>query len=243
MKELTLKGKVAIITGAGSGIGKATASRLAREGIHLVLCGRNLDKLKKSERQLKDFGVETLILPGDLTDNEYLLSFVDKAADHFGRVDMVINNAGMALNRSLEDTSISDFDNIMRLNVRSTYFTCQSALKWLKKSDWATIINISSVMGHKAYAEQSAYIASKHAVHGLTKSLAKEVYKDGIRCHIISPGGVFTDMVKIARPDLSPEGMITPEEVAEAAAFFICHRGNAIVDEIQLHRVGKEPFS
>lgn len=243
MKKLTPKGKVAVITGAGSGIGKAMANRLAQEGINLVLCGRDLDKLKMSETQVQKHGVETLILQGDLTKDDYLFSFIDKAAEHFGGVDILINNAGMALSRPFEETSITDFDNIIRLNLRSSYFACQSALKWLRKSDWGTIINISSNMGHSAYPEQSAYIASKHALHGFTKSLAKELYQDGIRCHIISPGGVFTDMVKIARPDLSPEGMISPEDIAEVAAFFICHRGNAVVDEIQVHRIGKEPFS
>ncbi|MGL1893849.1 MAG: SDR family oxidoreductase [Spirochaetaceae bacterium] len=242
MEKNILKGKVAVITGAGSGIGRAIAIRLSGEGINLVLCGRNYSKLEETETLVKKQGVKTLILQGDLTEEEYLLSFIDKAAEHFGGIDILINNAGMALNCKFEDTKVSDFDKIMSLNVRCTYFSCQTALKWLKNSDRATIINISSTMGHNAYPEQSAYIASKHAVHGLTKSLGKEVYKDGIRCHIISPGGVYTDMVKIARPDLSPEGMISTEEIAEVAAFFICHRGNAVVDEIQVHRIGKEPY-
>lgn len=242
MDKQTLKGKVAVITGAGTGIGKAIACRLAQEGINLVLCGRNLDNLAECELSVRESGVETFILQGDLTDDAYLFSFLDKAAERFGGVDILINNAGMALNKRLEDTSTDEFDRIMNLNVRSTYFACQSALKWLKKSDWGTIINISSTMGHAAYADQSAYIASKHAIHGFTKSLAKEVYKDGIRCHLISPGGVYTDMVKIARPDLSDEGMIHAEDIAQIAAFFIVNRGNAVIDEIQVHRAGKEPF-
>ena len=243
MKDSLLKGKVAIITGAGSGKGNGIANRLAQEGINLVLCGRNMEKLKMSEAQVKKYGIETLLLPGDLTCDDYLFSFVDRAVEHFGGVDILINNAGMALNCEFEKTRPSDFDKIIQLNVRSTYFSCQSALKWLRKSSWATIINISSNMGYQAYAGQSAYIASKDAVHGLTKALAKEVYKDDIRCHLISPGGVYTDMVKVARPDLPAEGMISPGEVAEAVAFFICHRGNAMIDEIQVHRIGKEPFS
>lgn len=243
MDKITPKGKVAIITGAGSGIGKAIALRLAMEEINLVLCGRYIEKLKECELLVQKYGIKTLIIQGDLTDDNYLFGLVDQAAIHFGGVDIIINNAGMALNCPLEETSVLEFDNIMRLNVRSTYFICQTALKWLRKSDYATIINISSTMGHTAYANQSAYIASKHAVHGLTKSLAKEVYKDNIRCHLISPGGVFTDMVSIARPDLSSEGMIIPEEIAQIAAFFICNRGNAVIDEIQVHRFGKEPFA
>ena len=237
-----LKNKVAIITGAGTGIGKAIALRLAKEGINLALCGRNVKKLEETESEAKRLGVEALIMPGDLTDDSYLFSLADNVANHFGGVDIVINNAGMAYNAKFAETPVDVFDNIMRLNVRCTYFMCQTALPHLKKSDWATIINISSNMGYTAYPDQSAYIASKHAVHGLTKGLAKEVYGDGIRCHIISPGGVYTDMVKISRPDLKSDGMIMPEEVAEAAAFLIVNRGNAVVDEIRVHRIGKEPF-
>ena len=242
MEKKTLRDKVAVITGAGSGIGNAIANRLAREGAKVVLCGRNLEKLKQSEKQVRELGVETLVLQGDLIEDDYLFSFIDKAAEHFGGVDILINNAGMALSFSFEETTVADFDKIIGLNLRSSYFACQKALKWLRKSDWGTIINISSTMGHAAYPLKSAYIASKHGLHGFTKSLAKEVYKDGIRCHLISPGGVYTDMAKVARPDLSLEGMIVPEEIAEAAAFLICHRGNAVIDELQVHRIGKEPF-
>ena len=89
---------------------------------------------------------------------------------------------------------------------------------------------------------QAAYAASKHALLGMTKSLAKEVAPEGIRVHMISPGSVYTDMIRVARPDLSPDGMIQPEEVAELVAYLVQHRGPAIIDEIRLHRSGKEPF-
>ena len=104
-------------------------------------------------------------------------------------------------------------------------------------------MNIASVVGHKGYPLQRAYAASKHALIGLSKSLANEVYTDGIRVHILAPGAVYTDMVRISRPDLSPEGMILAEDVAEAAAFLIEHRTNAVIDEIQIHRAGKAPFA
>ena len=128
-----VKGKVAIITGAGTGIGKAIALRLAREGIHLALCGRNLKKLEETEAEAKKRGVKTLIMQGDLTDDSYLFSLVDTVADHFGGVDIVINNAGMAYNARLEETPAEVFDNIMKLNVRCPYFVCQSALKHLSQ--------------------------------------------------------------------------------------------------------------
>ena len=98
------------------------------------------------------------------------------------------------------------------------------------------------MVGHAGYPLQSAYAASKHAILGFSKSLASEVYKDGVRVHVICPGGVYTDMVKVARPDLTGEGMISAEEIAEIIRFLLTCRGNAVIDEIKVHRVNKEPF-
>ena len=98
------------------------------------------------------------------------------------------------------------------------------------------------MVAHDGYANQAAYAASKHALLGMTKALAKEVSGDGIRVHMLSPGGVYTEMIDVVRPELSPEGLIRPEEVAELAAYLIQHRGGAVIDEIRLHRAGKEPF-
>ena len=92
------------------------------------------------------------------------------------------------------------------------------------------------------YPLQSAYSASKHAMLGWTKSLARECYRDNIRVHAVCPGGVYTDMVKLSRPDLTPEGMIMPEDIAEIVMFFLNNRSNAVIDEICVHRMNKEPF-
>ncbi|MBO4345112.1 MAG: SDR family oxidoreductase, partial [Victivallales bacterium] len=102
--------------------------------------------------------------------------------------------------------------------------------------------NIASVVSHAGYPLQSAYVASKHALLGLTKSVAAEYYKENIRVHAIAPGGVYTDMVKVSRPDLTPDGMIMPEDIADIILFFLKNRGNAVVDEILVHRVNKQPF-
>ena len=163
--------------------------------------------------------------------------------ESFGGLDILVNNAGMALSCPLEQTSHAQFDQIMALNVRAPYFLCQAALPLLRQSGYATILNIASVVGHKGYPLQSAYAASKHALIGMSKSLANEVYEEGIRVHLIAPGAVFTDMVRISRPDLSDEGMILAEDIADAAEFLVTHRTNAVIDEIQIHRAGKAPFA
>ena len=238
-----LHGKVALITGASGGIGTALARRLAQDGIDLLLCGRSAEKLEKTRAAVAEYGIRAELCALDLTEDDAPARCIDTALRQFGRLDILINNAGMALSCPFEETTAAQFDAIMHTNVRAPYFLMQAALPALRKSDRATIINIASVTAHKGYPLQSAYVASKHALLGMSRSLANEVYTEGIRVHVIAPGAVFTDMVRIARPDLTDEGMILPEDIAEIAAFFLEHRTNAVVDEIEVHRAGKAPFA
>lgn len=234
------KKKVALITGASGGIGSCIARRFASNGIAVVLLGRNEEKLAALKQE---FGDDTLVCAGDITDSSFLRQVIDQVEAHFGALDILVNCAGIAQSQKFEDITEEDYDRIMALNVRAPFLLCQKALTLLRKSDCAEIINIASVVAHKGYPLQSVYAASKHALAGFTKSLANEVYKDGIRVHLISPGGVLTDMVRTSRPDLKPDGMTLPEEVADVAAFFVEHRNNAVIDEICIHRDGKEPFA
>ena len=130
----------------------------------------------------------------------------------------------------------------MTINAKVPFFLIQYALPYLRASEAATVINIASVVAHAGYPLQSVYTASKHALLGMTKSIAQELFRENIRIHAISPGGVYTDMVKVSRPDLSPEGMIMPEDIADIVEFILTHRSNAVIDEIAVHRLGKEPF-
>ena len=241
LHTIDLNGKRALITGAGSGIGRAIALRLAEEGMKLALVGRSADKLMRTAA-MTGRPLDMLVLPTDITTPKGIDDIMRILEGHFKGLDVLVNNAGMALNCPFEAIQEADFDRIMALNVKAPFVLCQRTLKLLRLSDCPTIINIGSVTAHQGYAGQAAYSASKHALLGLTKALAREVSAEGIRVHMISPGGVYTDMITVARPDLSPEGMIQPEEVAELAAYLIAHRGNAVVDEIRLHRVAKEPF-
>ena len=235
---MELKGKIALITGASGGIGSCIARRFAQDGISLALLGRSKEKLAATAASVREYGVETLLLPGDLLDDAYLEDCFAAVKERFGGLDILVNNAGIALSRSFEETTMAEFDRIMALNARVPYLACHLALPLLRCSECASILNIASVVAHKGYPLQSAYAASKHALAGFTKSLASEVYREDIRVHLISPGGVFTDMVRIARPDLTGEDMILPEDIAEIAAFFIEHRTNAVIDEICVHRSG-----
>lgn len=238
-----LKERVAFITGGGGGIGKAISLALAKEGAKVVLFGgNNVEKLNATADGIRSLGGECLIFNGDLTDKNKLGELFERAVNEIGEIDILINNAGMACNTSFENTAEELFDKIMNINVRVPYFLTQKALPYLKKSDRASVINITSVVAHAGYPLQSAYVASKHALLGFTKSLAAEVYKDGVRVHAISPGGVYTDMVKVSRPDLTPDGMTMPEDIAEIVTFLLKNRNNAVIDEIIVHRTDKQPF-
>lgn len=240
---MKLKNLTAFITGAGGGIGRAIAVALAKEGAKLVLFGgNNKEKLNETLSAVTACGGECYVKAGNLTDDKFITENFVAAVEEFGAPDILINNAGATFNSSFESTNIETFDKIMNINARAPYLLTQTALPYLKKSKSASIINIASVVAHQGYVNQSAYSASKHALLGFTKSLAAEVYKDGIRVHAISPGGVYTDMVKISRPDLTAEGMIMPEDIADIVTFILTHRTNAVIDEINVHRANKEPF-
>lgn len=233
-----MKEKVCIITGAGGGIGSAIAESLFDCGFKLVLMGRNEEKLKKVAN-----GRECLIVPGDICNDEYIKETIEKTAEAYGGIDFLINNAGVAQSKGFEEITMEEYDMIMNTNARAPFLMCKTALPYLMKSDCGTIINIASVTAHHGYGLQSVYAASKHALLGFSKALSKEYYKKGVRVHVISPGAVFTDMVRISRPDLTGEGMLLPEDIAETVLYLIKMRGSAsVADEIQLHRETKEPF-
>lgn len=242
--KIDFEGKVCIVTGAAGGIGEAICEKLADLKLKLVLTGRNEEKLNKLAEKLNAKGIETLNCVGDLCEIEFLGSILKQTKDKFGRIDILINNAGLAHNCGVEEMTPELFDSIIKTNVRAPYFLSRDALPYLRESDCATIINICSVVAHKGYPSQSVYAASKHALLGFSKSLANEVYKENIRVHAISPGGVFTPMIAHVRPDLTPEGMILPEDIANYVAFLLENRGSAaVIDEIQVHRSNKEPFA
>lgn len=240
---MQLKGRVALITGAGGGIGREISLSLAKEGVIVALFGgNNVEKLSQTKKQIEEIGGSALVYSGDLTNDKVLKEIFDKAVFELKNIDILINNAGKAWNAPIEKTEVELIDQIMNINFRAPYLLTQMALPFLKKSDRASIINITSVVSHAGYKNQSAYTASKHALLGFTKSLASEVFKDGIRVHAVSPGGVYTDMVKVSRPDLTGEDMIMPKDIADAVMFLLKNRTNAVIDEIKVHRANKEPF-
>lgn len=239
-----LKGKTAIVTGATGGIGKSICTKLASRGLNVVIVGRNEVKLNEIATSVVEYGGKSLKVAGDITDTRFVDKLLRQAEGTFEKIDIIINCAGQAHHDDFEDVTEELYDRIMAVNVRAPYFLCQKALPYLRKSGFGTIINVASVVGHKGYPQQSVYTASKHALIGWSKSLANEVYEEDIRVHVVSPGGVYTDMIALTRPDLSEEGMPRPEDCADVIEFLLdMRKTNAVIDEIEFHRKNKAPFA
>ena len=235
----------ALITGGSRGIGLHIAKKLGENGIDVCIAGRDGDHLSKAKNlllQAPDCGqVHTVKI--DLEHPEAPENLIRKATEKLGGLDLLVNNAGIALNQTLEKTSLEEWDRILNLNARAPYFLCQQALPWLRKSAEPTIIQMASVVGHCGYEAQSAYAASKHALLGFTKAFAKEVQHENIRVYTLSPGGVATDMINTARPDLDSTDLIDPTEIADLVWFILTHRGNAMIDHLMLRRATKTAWS
>ena len=243
----SIEGERALVTGAGTGIGATIAKRLAALGCTVTVVGRTETRLvetaKACDKAAAEAGFDThaVVHTCDLMSEQSILSLVRAVADE-GGLDILVNNAGIVQAGPLEGIATEQFDAVMATNVRAPFILMRETLPLLRGSKAAEIVNICSVVAHEGYPNQSAYVASKHALYGMSKSFAAEVYDEGVRVHVISPGGVLTDMVAIARPDLMGTPMIVPDDMADAVEYLLCHRTDAVCDEIRLHRVTKAPF-
>jgi 3-oxoacyl-[acyl-carrier protein] reductase len=242
MSYVSINGKTALITGASRGIGKTITRMLAREGVRVALNGRSVEHLEAVRMEIEAMGAEAVLCPGDLADPAVPERIVKETLRQLGGLDILINNAGVGIPKPLMDTTAQEWDYHMAINARAPFLLCREAVPHLRKSHCATIINISSVVGTKGYVNQGAYSASKHALMGLTKVLAQEVFKDDIRVYVLSPGGVATEMVTQMRPDIDPDDLIDPEEFAEIIRFLLTHRGSAVIDEIKVRRASNSPW-
>ncbi len=227
---------VALVTGATRGIGKTIALELASLGYDLALVGRDEGKLTETCREAAAAGVRTEDISADLADPASYGKVVEQAAGALGGIDVLVNCAGLSLAGPFTEATPEQWDRIFAVNAKAPFFLCQAALPYLKASSKPVVINITSVVGFKGYANQSVYASSKHALTGFTKVFAKEVQPLGIRVHLISPGAVATEMVTKMRPDINPEELIQPEEIAEIVRFLVTKKGNATIDQFYIRR-------
>lgn len=212
----TITGKVALITGAGRGIGRATALAFAKEGIHVGLVGRTLENLQQVAEELKQFKVKVAYAAADVADLDSITSAVESIRGELGPIDILVNNAGISKFGSFMDLTPEEWTNIIDVNVKGVYYTTRAVLPEMIERNTGDIINISSTAGQKGAPITSAYSASKAAVIGMSESLMLEVRKKNIRVTTLTPSTVATDMaVELNLTDGNPEKVMQAEDLAD----------------------------
>jgi|TARA_R110002073_G_scaffold336589_1_gene536539 butyryl-CoA dehydrogenase len=197
----SLQDRVAVITGAGSGIGRALAIELSAAGCNVALSDINEAAVNEVAKQLNDMGRPAIADRLDVSDREAFYAYADKVHAHYGKVNIVINNAGVALGATVEDTTYDDFEWLMGINFWGVVYGTKAFLPYLKQADAGHIVNISSIFGIISVPTQSAYNAAKFAVRGFTDALRMELEMEGssVSCTTIHPGGIKTNIARSAR--------------------------------------------
>lgn len=212
----SIKGKIALVTGAGKGIGKATAIALAKEGVHVGLLARTEKDLKSVAAEIEALGVKVAYATVDVASLEQVEAAVKKLTDELGSTDILINNAGKAKFGGFLDLTPEDWKNIIDVNLMGVYYVTRTVLPQLIEKNGGDIINIASTAGQKGAPATSAYSASKFGLLGLTESLAMEVRKHNIRVSGLTPSTVATELaVSNNLTDGNPEKVMQPEDLAE----------------------------
>ena len=189
-----IEGKVVVITGASSGLGEATARLLSAQGATVVLGARRIERLQKLADELTANGGKALAVETDVTHCEQVKRLVDAAVRKFGRVDVMLNNAGLMQQSPLERLKVDEWDNMVDINIKGVLYGIAAALPHMKRQKAGHIINVSSVAGHKVTPLGAVYCATKHAVRALSEGLRTEVKPYNIRTTVISPGAVATEL-------------------------------------------------
>jgi len=229
---LGLEGKVAVVTGASKGIGKAIAEQFGREGARLVISARHEDVLRKVNDELKSSGVESMAVVADMSIEDDVKKLVKTAAEKFGRIDVLVNNAGFGMFKPVSEMTTEEYDRLFNVNVRGVFVASREVLKYMIEQNDGVIINIASLAGKNAVENGAVYAATKWAMLGFGKSLMLEVRKHNIRVITICPGSVDTDFSFGHSPNR--DKVLKPDDVAEAAVLAASLPARAMMSEIDL---------
>ncbi|HZR64491.1 MAG TPA: 3-oxoacyl-[acyl-carrier-protein] reductase [Terriglobales bacterium] len=229
---MNLTGRVALITGASQGIGRACALKLAQCGASVALVARNQQKLEEVGAEIRklangDAGVHARVYPTDIENEDQIKATFKSAISDLGKIDILVNNAGITRDQLVMRMKRPDWDAVLNTNLTSAYLCTQAAISSMLKQRWGRIINITSIFGQMGQAGQANYAASKAGLIGLTMAIAREVGSRNITCNAVAPGFIETAMTAVLSDELKqsaikaiPLGRVgTPEEVANCVAF------------------------
>lgn len=234
---MKLHNKIAVITGAGKGIGRATAGLFLSNGAKVVLTSRNKADLELVEEENKSKKDNIVSIAGDISKEDTISKVIDETMNRFGRIDVLVNNAGFSIFDNMVDSKTEDFDAIFNTNIRALYLITRGFLPHMIKEQSGTIINIASIAGKQGFATGTIYCASKHAVMGLSRALMLEVRKFNIRVVAVCPGSVATEFFRKESQtvlDSSRESVLSAEEIAETILLAASLPENATISEIEV---------
>jgi NADP-dependent 3-hydroxy acid dehydrogenase YdfG len=236
-----LAGRVALVTGASSGIGEGAAIALAEVGAAVAVAARRADRLNALVKKITDMGGKALALPGDVSDESVARDIVAKTVKHFGRLDILVNSAGVIQPGGVENADTEQWRSVIGINLLATLYTCTAAIGPMRAQGGGDIINVSSIAGRRAAGIFGPYSTSKFGLTGMTEGLRQEVSKYGIRVCIVEPGATATEVSnsisdpvvrKSIHDHVNKEGAMKSEDVAAAIVFVVSLPRRANVSEI-----------
>ena len=239
MSKGQLDGKVALVTGAGRGIGRAVALTLAREGAVLALASRTVPELRAVQDEIAAAGGTAGIFPTDMADEARIQAMLTGVIETYGRLDILVNNAGVSNSKLIADLTTEEWDQVMDINSRGPFILCREAIPHLRKNTPSFIINMISVGGRTCKSVRGAYAMSKNALRALSIILSEELRETGIRVHAVHPGAVETPMLAKAmerRSDLKGARLLRAQEIADIILFLVTHADGGIIDEVSIRR-------
>jgi NADP-dependent 3-hydroxy acid dehydrogenase YdfG len=240
MMDNNIEGKIIVITGASSGLGEAAARHLSGQGAIVVLGARRTGRIQSLAEELTRNGGKALSITTDVTDCSQVKKLVNMAVQTYGRIDVMLNNAGLMQQSPLESLKVDEWDNMIDINIKGVLYGIAAALPHMQQQKFGHFINVSSVAGHKVTPAGSVYCATKHAVRTLSEALRQEVKPYNIRTTIISPGAVATELPNHITHAASAEGIqdfyknfaIPAESFARTVAFAISQPEEVDINEI-----------
>ncbi len=243
-----IKDKVVVITGASSGLGEAAARLLSAQGATVVLGARRIERLQKLADELNGGGGKAIAVETDVTQHEHLKALVNTAVEKYGRIDVMINNAGLMQQSPLDCLKVEEWDNMIDINIKGVLYGIAAALPHMKQQKAGHIINVSSVAGHKVMMNGAVYCATKHAVRALSEGLRMEVKPYHIRTTVISPGAVDTELPSHITDEASATGIlkfyescaIPADSFARAVVYAMSQPDDVDINEILFRPTSQE---